>query len=329
MDADGTASPRTAFTFPRGPVAGSCLHRIFELLDTPSATEPATADLEAICRDALEDFGIDAAWKPVARAMVERTRSLFLREPNRSGLDREGSPSRFDGPAREAGLRGAPGPKTGTRVDPEALSTRGSDSRGEGHGEGHGEGRGEETGDAISAAGFRLGDPVPRLVELEFHFPVEGLERERLAACLVEHGYRNPFDRSGDFGARGTRAPPIHGFLRGYVDLVVEHAGRWYVIDYKSNWLGSEPDDYSPEAVGRAMHEGGYAFQYLIYLVALHRYLTVRLPGYRYERHVGGAFYLFVRGIDPKFGMRRGVYFDRPSVACLHALDGCFRGVGA
>ena len=74
------------------------------------------------------------------------------------------------------------------------------------------------------------------------------------------------------------------------------------------------------------MRESGYPLQYLLYLVALHRYLSTRLPGYDYERHVGGVFYLFVRGIDPAARMRRGVYFDRPPAACLHALEDCFRG---
>ena len=78
-----------------------------------------------------------------------------------------------------------------------------------------------------------------------------------------------------------------------------------------------------------AMHAGGYTLQYLVYLVALHRYLTVRLPDYDYERHVGGAFYLFVRGIDPAAGMDRGVFFDRPPTECLVAIDDCFRGGGA
>ena len=109
---------------------------------------------------------------------------------------------------------------------------------------------------------------------------------------------------------------------------MVEHAGRWYVLDYKSNWLGPAPADYGPAALAAAMHAGGYTLQSLVYLVALHRYLSVRLPGYEYERHVGGAFYLFVRGIDPAAGMRRGVYFDRPTTACLLALDDCFRGGG-
>ena len=270
---------RTAFTFPRGPVAGRCLHRIFERLDEEAAAgvaEPARPDLETVCREALEDFGIGAEWQPVAQRMIERARALRL----------------------------------------------------------------EESGDGSDGtASFRLGDPLPRLVELEFHFPVAGLDRERLGACLAAYGYPDPFAGRAESGngaaplRQGTTRRPSHGqdatidgFLRGFVDLAIAHEGRWYVVDYKSNWLGPAPDDYARPALNAAMRERGYALQYLIYLVALHRYLALRLPDYDPERHVGGAFYLFLRGIDPAAGMTRGVYFDRPSAACLHALDVCFRG---
>ena len=275
--AGGRAGERTAFTFPRGPVAGSCLHRIFERLDAPPGTGADRPDPDEICAEALDDFGIDGAWRAVARTMVERARAVLLRESE------PGSPE------------GAPGgaDSTGSLAGPDA-------------------------------GGFRLADPHRRLVELEFHFPVEGLDRDRLAARMVEHGYPDPFAGARPVGPSAS-APPIHGFLRGFVDLVVEHAGRWYVLDYKSNWLGPGPADYGPEALGAAMREGGYTLQSLVYLVALHRYLAVRLPGYEYERHVGGAFYLFVRGIDPAAGMDRGVHFDRPTAECLHALDDCFR----
>ena len=262
------AGERTAFTFPRGPVAGSCLHRIFERLDDHPDIALDRRGLDETCAEVLADFGIDGVWQPVACDMVENARAVVLREPDPDGA------------------RG------------------GRDVRG---------------------AGFRLGEPHRRLVELEFHFPVKKLDRGRLSAGLVEHGYPDPFAGAAADGSGGA-APPLDGFLRGYVDLVVEHAQRWYVVDYKSNWLGPEPNDYAPDALAAAMRAGGYTLQYLIYLVALHRYLATRLPDYDCERHVGGAFYLFVRGIDPAAGMRRGVYFDRPSAECLLALDRCFRG---
>ena len=295
-DAGGAvAGARTAFTFPRGPVAGSCLHRIFERLDLPLTMEqerPKQPDLDEIYREALDDFGIDHAWRQTARAMVERTRSVLLHER---------------GPARPGGAGGA---GANEAANPHVTAAASSPA-----------------GEAEAAA-FRLADPHRRLVELEFHFPVDGLDRERLGARMVEHGYPDPFAGTAPNGTGGSR-PPIHGFLRGYVDLVVEHGQRWYVVDYKSNWLGPESDDYAPEALAASMHAGGYTLQYLIYLVALHRYLATRLADYDCERHIGGAFYLFVRGIDPAVGMRRGVYFDRPTTECLLALDDCFRGGGA
>ena len=268
---------RDAFTFPRGPTAGSCLHRIFEELDRETRSE---RNLDAICRDALTDFDFGLEWRDVARAMVERARSVRLQEPE-------------SGPASGAkgASRSSPGPG--------------------------------------GSAGFRLADPIPRLVELEFAFPVAGLDRARLGASLQENGYRNPFAPSPDDRAGEAPPPPIDGFLRGFVDLVIEHGGRWYVIDYKSNWLGASPGDYSREAVGAAMRASAYPLQYLLYLVALHRHLDLKLPGYDYDRHVGGVFYLFVRGMDPAAGMERGVWFDRPAAAFVRELDQLFRGDAA
>ena len=265
---------RNAFTFPRGPAAGSCLHRIFEELDREAGSE---RDLDVICRDALAGFDFGVEWRDVARAMVERTRAVCLEEPE---------------PGSATGAEGA---------------SRSSIGPG-------------------GSTGFRLAEPVPRLVELEFAFPVAGLERARLGASLGANGYRDPFSPSPAGGPDGTPVPPVDGFLRGFVDLVVEHGGRWYVIDYKSNWLGPSPEDYSREAVGAAMRSSAYPLQYLLYLVALHRYLGLRLPGYDYERHVGGVFYLFVRGMDPAAGMERGVWYDRPAASFVHGLDRLFRG---
>ena len=281
--ADEAASPveddavRSALSFPRGPVAGTCLHRIFEELDKGAVSE---RDLDVICRDALADFDFGPEWQDVARTMVERARAVCLREP-------------------EPGPAGGAGGASRSSIGPGG------------------------------SAGFRLADPVPRLVELEFAFPVAGLERARLGASLQANGYRNPFPPSPDGRPDETPPSPIDGFLRGFVDLVVEHGGRWYVIDYKSNWLGPSPEDYARESVAAAMGSSAYPLQYLLYLVALHRYLGLKLPGYDYERHVGGVYYLFVRGMDPAAGMERGVWFDRPAASFVHGLDRFFRGGAA
>ena len=166
--------------------------------------------------------------------------------------------------------------------------------------------------------GFRLGELARPIPEMEFHFPVRGVDRRRLGAALAEHGYDDPF------AAAGGR--PVEGFLRGFIDLVAVHDGCWYVVDYKSNLLGATADRYAAPHLEEAVRRSGYTLQYLVYLVALHRYLALRVRDYDYERHVGGAFYLFLRGVDPQGGMDRGIHFDRPSEACIAALDACFAG---
>ena len=96
----------------------------------------------------------------------------------------------------------------------------------------------------------------------------------------------------------------FHGFLTGAIDSVVRigEPARYWVMDYKTNWLGDRSraltiDDYRPAALDRAMLEGDYVLQSLLYQVALHRYLGARLVGYRPEDHLGGSLYLFVRGM--------------------------------
>ena len=121
----------------------------------------------------------------------------------------------------------------------------------------------------------------------------------------------------------------LAGYLRGFVDLVFEHDGRWHVVDYKSNHMGAYAEDYAPPRLAAAMAEHHYVLQYHLYLVALHRYLQVRLPEYDYERHVAGAYYLFVRGMGPDHPRGCGVFHDRPSRAFIEALSAMLGGSAA
>lgn len=116
----------------------------------------------------------------------------------------------------------------------------------------------------------------------------------------------------------------IQGMLKGFIDLVFEHQGRFYVVDYKSNYLGEQPEQYQGEALAQAMLAHRYDLQYQIYSLALHRYLSTRLPDYDYELHMGGVCYLFLRGMQA--GQGSGVYFTRPSLEFIQALDRLFAG---
>ncbi|MBI4754019.1 MAG: hypothetical protein HY778_01035 [Betaproteobacteria bacterium] len=105
------------------------------------------------------------------------------------------------------------------------------------------------------------------------------------------------------------------------------HDGRFYVADYKSNWLGAEASDYGPQALAEAMTASGYHLQYLLYTVALHRWLRLRRADYRYERDFGGVLYLFLRGMGVG-GTGQGVYAVHPSVALVERLDRLLAGEG-
>ncbi len=108
-------------------------------------------------------------------------------------------------------------------------------------------------------------------------------------------------------------------YLTGFIGLICEYKGLYYVMDYKTNGL----PDYSSETLTHAMREHNYGLQCRIYTVVLHRYLQNRLPDYDYETHFGGVRYLFVRGMQPESAMS-GVYQDRPVFDRVEALAALF-----
>ena len=120
---------------------------------------------------------------------------------------------------------------------------------------------------------------------------------------------------------------PLRGLLTGAIDLVAQHDGRWFLLDYKSNHLGDTVAHYTMDAMQHAMTEHHYVLQYHLYLVALHRFLRLRQPAYDYDRHVGGIGYLFVRGLDVAHP-GAGVFADRPPRSRIEALDALLRTGG-
>jgi exodeoxyribonuclease V beta subunit len=124
----------------------------------------------------------------------------------------------------------------------------------------------------------------------------------------------------------GTGTSRWHGFLRGFIDLVFEHRGRYYLLDWKSNHLGDAVTDYAAAPLAAAMREHAYALQASLYTLALHRWLRRRLPGYDYERHFGGAFYVFLRGagLDAAAGGQTGIHASRASARLVDTLDRLF-----
>ncbi len=153
-------------------------------------------------------------------------------------------------------------------------------------------------------------------IEMEFWFAshrVDVLQLDRLVARHTHQGAPRP----------AAQAALLNGMFKGFIDLVFEHDGRYYVADYKSNWLGPDDLAYSEAAMEAAILEHRYDLQYVLYLLALHRQLRARLPAYDYDRHVGGALYLFLRGAHSP---SQGAYFVKPPRALIEELDALFRG---
>lgn len=165
----------------------------------------------------------------------------------------------------------------------------------------------------VLGEGFELSqiDSAHRLTEMEFMLNARKLDVVRLHKTLTDAGYPAPF---------WTSPHAYSGYLKGFIDLVFERNGCYYILDWKTNRLSSRLEDYNSERIKEAMSEHFYQLQYLIYTVALHRHLKRTLPGYNYEKHFGGVYYLFVRGVRPGAG-NNGVWFDKPDLALIEKLD--------
>lgn len=155
--------------------------------------------------------------------------------------------------------------------------------------------------------------------ELEFLLPLRPLTPARLREAFAEVPRGAEFaDLAESLGRLGFAE--IGGFLGGFMDLVFVHEDRWWLLDWKSNWLGDSPEDYPSDALWREMLAQQYPLQYHLYLLALHRLLRARLPGYDYDRHIGGVRYVFVRGVTPG-RPDLGLFRDRPPRELIEALE--------
>ena len=115
---------------------------------------------------------------------------------------------------------------------------------------------------------------------------------------------------------------PVKGMVRGFIDMVFEHGGRYYIVDWKSNHLGNRVEDYGRDALKRAMVHNLYPLQYLLYTVAVNKYLSVRVSEYSYSSNFGGVLYYFLRGVSPEHGEEFGIFRDIPPVEMIDELTG-------
>jgi exodeoxyribonuclease V beta subunit len=142
-----------------------------------------------------------------------------------------------------------------------------------------------------------------RLIEMEFYLPIteDGIRASGVMPLL--DGRRLAFE-------------PMRGQLKGFIDLIFRHDGRYYVADYKSNYLGDTIQHYQSDALKEAMKHHQYDLQYWIYSIAVDQYLSHRIPNYDYEIHFGGVYYFFLRGMNG-CSDGEGVFFTRPEESQL------------
>ncbi|EAQ63779.1 exodeoxyribonuclease V, 135 kDa subunit [Marinomonas sp. MED121] len=163
--------------------------------------------------------------------------------------------------------------------------------------------------------------------EMEFFLPVAGFNARQLDQIARQYD-------AVSLKAPAIQERPLKGMLKGFIDLLFEHEGKYFVLDYKSNHIGMSYDDYQAHHMAEAIAEHRYDLQYQLYTLALHRLLKQRLPNYDYDEHVGGVCYLFLRGMRPskvgdessnqKLMNETGVFKTRLSKEHVQALDDMF-----
>ncbi len=159
--------------------------------------------------------------------------------------------------------------------------------------------------------------PSQRLVEMEFLLPIDVLDAPSLNRVIQRHD-------SLSAKAHELGFYTVKGMLKGFIDLVFEHQGKYYVLDWKSNHLGEDSNSYLRAQLEHAMVDHRYDLQYQLYALALHRFLKTRIRDYDYEQHFGGVYYLFLRGIEPNSDA--GIFNARPTKAMIENLDALISG---
>lgn len=157
---------------------------------------------------------------------------------------------------------------------------------------------------------FRLLDIPDRhcLKEMEFCFHLAPITTGRINELLKDEPTVTPLSHR-----------KMQGYLTGFVDLICEYGGRYYILDYKTNFLGEKLENYQQDKLIQAMASHNYGLQYWIYTMVVHKHLLNILPGYSYQKHFGGVMYLFVRGMTPKHA-GNGVFYTRPDEGIVNEL---------
>lgn len=163
---------------------------------------------------------------------------------------------------------------------------------------------------------YKLTDILPNnyINELEFMINAKDLNINDLSNFLIEYGITNEVIQLDD----------INGFLIGLIDVSLNVGNKYYIIDWKTNYIGPDSSYYNLDNLNLEMKQNLYNLQYLIYTLAIYRYLRNINPNFDYNKDFGGIYYLFIRGINEK--NNNGIFFDKPDLEVIKRLDKIFGG---
>lgn len=181
-------------------------------------------------------------------------------------------------------------------------------------------------GDSFSMSTLPLRDT---LREAEFYFPLNAVKRNALTKVLAQHRAA-VLDQSLPVNLEGSL---LAGMMHGFIDLIFKRGDRYYIADYKSTYLGVGEHHYQPDKLALNNMQHNYDLQYLIYSVALHRFLAKRITHYDPARHFGGVYYFYLRGMSAQHSEHSGVFYHELPVSMVlaveQALTGCQTFVGS
>lgn len=177
-----------------------------------------------------------------------------------------------------------------------------------------------------NAISYRELNPEKMLHETEFYFPMVSADSTQLTDLLMAHRQTHAIENSTLRHVQLPHYQTLKGMMHGFIDLIFEHLGKFYICDYKSNYLGDELSDYSAQAIQANVEQHDYDLQYLIYSLALHRQLQTSIPNYNVEQHFGGVYYCYLRGMSSKSPEQYGVFHRTITANELDTLHLIFSG---
>lgn len=151
--------------------------------------------------------------------------------------------------------------------------------------------------------------PQSQKSEMEFYFPLQYISTEGLKQSIksaVPQFQNHRLYRT----VERLNLMENQGFMKGFIDLIFCYQQRYYILDWKTNTLGQQAEEYHPDKIEEYMVDHSFVLQYYIYTIALHKVLKLKLKDYQFDKHFGGIFYFFLRGIDKNSDQPFGIFHD-------------------